>query len=119
MPIVTAALDDPDPEVVVSAIKVLEARADVTHLRPSLVALQRISASATKQNLCGILRCTGHAQQLLQSTRWKPDATTTVAVANDSPHAHDSEALKWRRLNKYPKPIATAPGYADIAVFIG
>ncbi len=73
LPIVTAALDDPDPEVVASAIKVLEAHTDAAHLGPSLIALQRISASATKQNLPAYHAARGTAQQLLQSTRWKPD----------------------------------------------
>ena len=75
LPIVTAALEDSDPEVTASAIKVLEAHADAKYLGPALTALQRISAGATKENMPAYYAARGTAQQLLQSTRWKPDAT--------------------------------------------
>ncbi len=74
LPIVTAALDDPDPRVVVSAIEVLEAHADSTYVEPSIVALQRISASATKQNPPERNPARGPAQKLLEGNRWKLNA---------------------------------------------
>ena len=73
LPLVTEALDDPDPEVVVSAIKVLEAHAEVKWLGPSLAALQRISKTITKDNLRAYYSMRGTAQTLLQSTRWVAD----------------------------------------------
>jgi len=73
LPIVVSCLDDPEPEVALSAIKVLEARSDISHLGPSLVVLQRISASATKENLPAYYASRGAAQLLLQSTRWALD----------------------------------------------
>lgn len=74
LPIVTAALDDPDPEVVVSAVTVLEAHADVAHLGPSISALRRLSDGATAQNLPLHYAAKGLVQRLIHSTRWKPNA---------------------------------------------
>src|SRR5690606_39188058 len=88
LPIVTAALDDPDPDVAASAIKVLEARADVAHLGPSLLALQRISHAATKENQPAFYAARATAQLLLQSTRWKPDPaqrSQLQAIASSRP----------------------------------
>jgi len=74
LPDVTAALSDPDPEVTVSAIKVLEAFTDTTHLEPSLAALQRLAASTTAEDRSATHVVRGAAQRLLESPRWKPDA---------------------------------------------
>lgn len=84
LPFVTEALDDPDPEVALSAIKVLEAHAGVKWLGPSLAALQRISKTITKDSLRAYHSTRGTAQTLLQSTRWvaNPDQRQQLQELN-------------------------------------
>jgi len=74
LPLLTQALDDPDTDVVLSAINVLEAHADATYIDKTITALERINAAAPKPHAAPGTIVTGRAnmlaKQLLDSKNW-------------------------------------------------
>jgi hypothetical protein len=88
LPVVVAALDDPDPEVALSAIPVLEAHADASHLGSALATLQRAASAATGENMRVYYATHNAAQKLQRGTRWKLDESQKqqlAEIANSRP----------------------------------
>ena len=73
LPLVTKALDDPDPEVVASAVQVLREHADSKYLPDSITALQRVAA-LTGKNSPEFFPIRSSAQLLIQAKdSWRPN----------------------------------------------
>jgi hypothetical protein len=74
LPLLTQALDDPENEVVLSAIKVLELHADSTYIDKSIAAVERINAATMKGSPTPGTVMRGQAsfvaRQLLESKNW-------------------------------------------------
>ncbi len=69
LPLVTKSLSDPDPQVVESAIKVLEMHAESEWLEPSHKAAERLSATSAKEGDV-FFAARRIARHLLSSERW-------------------------------------------------
>jgi hypothetical protein len=75
LPVVEHALQDGDPEVLISVVRVLEKHADAKWIPACIEAMERagtpLPGDGTKRGEASMLRST--AQSLLESQRWKPD----------------------------------------------
>jgi hypothetical protein len=74
-PIVVAALDDPDPDVVASAITVLDKHPGQQAVEPLIQAAERLSKTANRENLRAYYATQEIASLLLQSKTWSPNST--------------------------------------------
>ena len=74
MPLVVQSLDDPDEEVVLSAVRVLEIHADSSYIDKSLSALERLQAASAAGAATPVAMFRGRpasiARQLLVSKNW-------------------------------------------------